>query len=297
MDSILGHGALLEVLDRAAARPAPGYLLHGPDGLGKRLVARRFAANLLKIDAAQLAAHPDFALLNRLDGEKSIKVEAVRELVARMQLTAAMGGYKVALIEDAESMNEQGMNALLKAVEEPDGDAIFIFVTEQPDRLPATLRSRLVSMALLPVPSSEIKAWSGADDEVVEASRGCPGITKRILNDLEEWRRRRAQATAFLRVLADENDGRKVGEIERLAKVLQGAEDPARAWQDFLAECERLAPSVLSDPAALTRFGCALIRARQSAGGPVSPALALEWGVVGQYHRGDVPTFLHPTYL
>lgn len=304
MEQILGHAALLEVLERATAHPAPGYAFHGPDGVGKRLVARYFAGLLLKTDPAQLAGHPDFAVLARQDGEKNIKVEAVRDLVGRMQLTAAMGGCKVALIEDAESMNEQGMNALLKAVEEPEGRAVFLFVTEQPERLPATLRSRLALMTLLPVRKEDIKAWlvaDGADgalaEELAEACRGCPGLARRMREDLDEYRRRRAQATAFLRVLADEPDGRQVGEIERLAKTLQSADDPARAWQAFLSECERLAPSVLVEPARLSRFGEALIHARQTAGGAVSPALALEWGVVGQYHTGDVPVFLHPPYL
>ena len=298
MDPILGHAALLDLLERSLEHPAPGYLFHGPDGVGKRLVARWFAAKLLAMNVEQLAAHPDFISLNRAEGEKNIKVEAVRDLASRMHLTSAVGGRKIALVEDAEAMNEQGMNALLKAVEEPEGQATFIFVTEQPDRLPATLRSRLVLIRFSPIPSVEIKKWSGADDEVVEASRGCPGITKRILEDRESWQKLRRQAEALLRCFAEESDGRQVGEIERLAKGFQSAEDPARAWQAFLSECERLAPSILgNDPARLTRFGEAMIRARYAAGGTVSPALALEWGVVGPYHGGDVPTFLHPTYL
>jgi hypothetical protein len=298
MDSILGHGAVLDLLNRSVEHPAPGYLFYGPDGVGKRLVARWFAGKLLNVESDRLTAHPDFISLNRGEGEKNIKVETVRDLVARMHLTAGLGGRKIALIEDADAMNEQGMNALLKGVEEPEGRATFIFVTEQPERLPATLRSRLVSIAFTPVPSADIKHWSNASDEIVEASRGCPGIVKRILADLDSWQRLRRQAESLLRSFADDNDGRQIGEIERVAKGFQSAEDPARAWKAFLTECERQAPVILgAHPERFARFGEAMVRARLAAGGPLSPALALEWGVVGPYHGGDVPTFLHPTYL
>jgi len=298
MDAILGHTALLDLLGRSVERPAPGYLFYGPDGVGKRLVARWFSAKLLGVNAEQLPAHPDFISLNRGEGEKNIKVEAVRDLVARMHLTSGLGGRKIALIEDADAMNEQGMNALLKGVEEPEGQATFIFVTEQPDRLPATLRSRLVSIAFTPVPAADIKKWSGADEEIVEASRGCPGIVNRILADVDGWQRVRRQAESLLNCFVAESDGRQIGEIERVAKGFQSAEDPARAWQAFLTECERQAPAILGPhPERFARFGEAIVRARLAAGGPLSPALALEWGVVGPYHGGDVPTFLHPTYL
>lgn len=304
MNEILGHAAIVDTLGRSVEHPAPGYLFHGPDGVGKRLVADWFAARLLEIEPVQLAAHPDAARLKRGEGEKNIPVEAVRDLVARMHLTSASGGRKIALIEEADAMNEQGMNALLKAVEEPEGRATFLFVSERPDRLPATLRSRLVSVAFSPVSRTDLVAWLVASgigqiqaDALADAARGCPGIAKRIFANLDAWKRRRELAEGLLKCFAESSDGRTVGEIERVAKSLQSAEDPAEAWRAFLSECERLAPDRLADPARLARFGEALAHARRAVGGAVSPALALEWGVVAPYYGGDVPTFLHPTYL
>ena len=78
MSQIIGHAAALKMLGLAAAYPAPGYLIHGPDGIGKRLVARWFSSRLLAVDESSLAAHPDFALLSRTEGEQGIPVEAVR---------------------------------------------------------------------------------------------------------------------------------------------------------------------------------------------------------------------------
>lgn len=303
MSQIIGHAAALKMLGLAAAYPAPGYLIHGPDGIGKRLVARWFSSKLLAVDESSLAAHPDFALLSRTEGEQGIPVEAVRELVVRMHLTSANGGRKVALIEDAESMNEAGMNAFLKAVEEPDEHATYIFLSEQPDRLPATLRSRLVSIALGAVPSEEIRSWLGeADPKLLEqalsAARGRPGLAKRLVEDPEGWQRAEVQARNLLIVLRDGPDGKALGELERLGKSFSAMPDPARAWRELLTACERLLPELAGqDPVSFTRIGRGLVLARRFAGGSLSPHLGLEWSVVEPYHDGDIPSFLHPSYL
>lgn len=303
MSQIIGHAAALRMLEQAAARPAPGYLIHGPDGIGKRLVARWFVAKLLSVDESALAAHPDFALLARVEGEQGIPVEEVRELVLRMHLTSAGGGRKVALIEDAESMNEAGMNAFLKATEEPDEHATYVFLSEQPDRLPATLRSRLVSIALGAVPSEEIRTWLGeVNSDLVEralsAARGRPGLAKRLVDDPEGWQRVETQARNLLAVLRDGPDGKALGELERLGKSLSGSADPARSWRELLTACERLLPELAGqDPAAFARIGRGLVLARRFAGGSLSPHLGLEWSVVEPYYDGDIPSFLHPSYL
>ena len=256
---ILGHEKVLSLLERAAVKPASGYLFYGPSGVGKKLVGMEFAARLLAVNREQLVAHPDFVILRRESGDKNIKIEAVKEMVARMNLTSAIGGRKVALIENAEALREDATNALLKAVEEPNGEAIFIFITEQLDRLPATLRSRLAQVRFNPVPVLEIEKWlapSALAHEAAVASQGSPGVAKRFI------------------------------------------EDPETAWKDFVAECERQASTVLGgSPEVLARVGRGLIRAKHLAGGPLSPHLALEWAVVEPYHVGDTPSFLHPSYL
>jgi hypothetical protein len=303
MSQIIGHAAARKMLEQASIRPAPGYLIHGPDGIGKRLVARWFASKLLLADASALAAHPDFALLARADGEQGIPVEEVRDLVVRMHLTSAGGGRKVALIEGAESLNEAGMNAFLKAVEEPDEHATYIFLSEQPDRLPATLRSRLVMIALGAVSSEEIRSWLGeVDSELMEralsAARGRPGLAKRLVEDPESWQRVETQARNLLTVLHDGPDGKALGELERLGKIMSGSADPARSWRELLSACERLLPELASqDPVAFARIGRGLVLARRFAGGSLSPHLGLEWSVVEPYYDGDIPSFLHPSYL
>jgi hypothetical protein len=301
---IIGHASALKMLRQAATRPAPGYLLHGPDGIGKRLIADDFASQLLASDISHLASHPDFARLKKEDGEQGIPVEAVRALVARMYLTSAMGGRKVALIEDAEALNEAGMNAFLKAVEEPDEHATYIFVSEQPERLPATLRSRLVSVALATVPSADIRAWLGSEydpalvDRAVAASRGCPGIAQRLLKDPQAWQKNEDIARSLLAILRDGPDSRALNELERLAKSMYGSADSAKTWRGLISACERLLPEFAGDrPEAFARIGRGLILARRFSSGTLSPHLGLEWSIVEACYDGDIPSSLHPSYL
>ncbi|MCC6563450.1 AAA family ATPase [Candidatus Uhrbacteria bacterium] len=303
-ERIIGHAAALKMLDQAATHPAPGYLLHGPDGIGKRLVADRFAARLLSVDESALMAHPDFVRVKREDGEQGIAVESVRDLLTRMHLTSAVGGRKVALIEDADALNEAGTNSFLKAVEEPDEHAAYIFITEQPERMPATLRSRLVNVALMTVPAKDIRAWLGNEYEpslverAVRASRGCPGIAKRLLEDPEAWQKNEDLARSLLTVLRDGPEGRALGELERLAKTMSASADPAKAWRGLISACERLLPECAADrPETFAAIGRGLVLARRFTGGSLSPHLGLEWSVVEPYYDGDIPSFLHPSYL
>lgn len=298
MSEIIGHETARRMLEQAAAHPAPGYLFHGPDGIGKRLIARDFASKLLATSEANLGTHPDYVALKREEGEQGIKVDAVRGFVARMHLTSAMGGRKVALIEDAEALNESGVNAFLKGVEEPDAHAVYLFLTDQPDRLPATLRSRLVSIALAPVPSEAIRDWLMSEsiepslvERAVAAARGRPGIARRFLEDPDRWTRTESDARSLLTNMS-------LGELERRAKLLSASPDPATAWRSLISACERLLPEIVgNDPKAFIRIGRGLILARRFSGTSLSPHLGLEWTELEPYYDGDIPSFLHPTYL
>lgn len=142
------------------AQHAHAYLLHGPQGIGKRALAERLMALLLcQAPGAQacgtckscmlLAAgsHPDNYVLEPEEADKAIKVDQVRELVSFVVQTAQMGGRKVVLIEPVEAMNINAANALLKSLEEPSGNTVLLLVSHQPSRLLPTVKSRCVQQA------------------------------------------------------------------------------------------------------------------------------------------------------
>lgn len=298
-DHFLGNAPIIRMLESLAAHPGHAYLFHGADGLGKRLAARSFASKILHIDNIDhLPAHPDFIALEREEGSKELKIKQTREFVSRMTMTSARGGFKVALIPEADRLNEESANALLKSVEEPSGDSVFIFVTEQPDRLPATLRSRLASIAFSPVPLAELSGKFSA--EFIRASRGCPGIASRLQADPEAWESRKRDAAALIDIWATQPLGKELGEIERLYKRLQSEEDAELAWRAILVELMQVMPErIAADPVAFSRIGRGLARAWNMIGSSLSPHLALEWSAIEPYIIGKrpLPDFLHPRYL
>ncbi len=157
------------------AQHAHAYLLHGPAGIGKRVLAERLAARLLcqspsGLEACglckscrllQAGSHPDHFLLEPEEADKAIRVDQVRELVDFVSRTAQLGGRKVVLLEPAEAMNPNAANALLKSLEEPSGESVLLLISHQPSRLLPTIRSRCVQQAC-PLPSTaDSLAWLG----------------------------------------------------------------------------------------------------------------------------------------
>ncbi|MGH8261265.1 MAG: DNA polymerase III subunit delta' [Steroidobacteraceae bacterium] len=103
--------------------------------------------------------HPDLLLVRPTDDSQQIRIEQIRELSAELALTSHQGGYKVAIIDPADSLNRFAANALLKTVEEPPGRTLLILLAAQPSRLPATLRSRCQRIAVRAPDREQSLAW------------------------------------------------------------------------------------------------------------------------------------------
>lgn len=135
---------------------AHAYLFAGPEGVGKKQTALALA-QYLNCAAPDLntftscgncpsciqsvsGSQPDILMLEP-DGA-SIKIEQIRTLLSKVSLRSYENAYKVIIINDAHLMTEQAANCLLKTLEEPTDNTVFILITAQVQNLPVTILSR-----------------------------------------------------------------------------------------------------------------------------------------------------------
>ena len=170
-----------EALFRAAravrgGKPPQGWLISGPPGIGKATLAYRIARYLLTHGARDTGAedlsvpandpnvlqvtagsHPGLMVLKRGLNEKTGKlmtdlpVSEVRRLAGFFGMTSGAGGWRVAIVDTADDMNNNAANALLKLLEEPPGRAMLILLANRPGQLLPTIRSRCQRLDLRPL--------------------------------------------------------------------------------------------------------------------------------------------------
>jgi len=191
MTEIQGQDAALARLARmkASGKVPSALLFSGPDGVGKRLTARAFAASLncekkgawacgecdtcvrifkrnftdvVEVDEAYQAALRE----EEPEKQRSIRVDTVRALTRRASRRADAGVCKVFIIDRAETLEIESANALLKELEEPEPDTVWILVTSRKERLLPTILSRCQGVSFRPLKPEvlrELAAREGLD--------------------------------------------------------------------------------------------------------------------------------------
>ncbi len=329
-----------ELLARKNSLPH-ALLLHGQVGTGKRDFAETLARALLCespgsdglpcghcVACAWLAAgsHPDFRILQpdseaasetianevaKDDKEKKqshlITVAQVRELIESISLSASRGGRRVVLLYPAEAMNVQAANALLKTLEEPPPNCLFLLISHQVQRLLPTVRSRCLKLAM-PVPSHQhalewLAGQGVAEPHICLAQAGYAPLRALALND-SDYREKRL---AFLSRLEEAKNAdpfaiAEVSEKTELAWVLNWlqtwiydlvcaqATGKVRYHLDFSAKLMALAENV--DVLQLLGFQRDLLGAQRSLHHPLNVRLLLEqlllsyWQIMNRKQEG-----------
>jgi len=184
-------------------RLAHALMIEGPAGSGKMPLARAMVGRLLCREDLPRAcgqcrsctllaggAHPDYFDLQPEEDSEVIKVDQVRGLIAKLDLTTSISARKVAFIHPAESMNCAAANALLKSLEEPAGNTVLILVSDNPGSLPVTIRSRCQAISVSQPDTRLVLDWLASstgkpEDEIIEALQAAGGSPLRAADYLD----------------------------------------------------------------------------------------------------------------
>ena len=133
-------------------------------------------------------SHPDYKSIALIEGKKDISIEQIRALSRFLELSCSYGKMTIAIINDAERMNEQAANSLLKTLEEPPPARLIILVSSQTHQLAATLRSRCQTINFPLPPHAMALAWlnthtlQNSAENLLSIASGRPLLAKQLDN-------------------------------------------------------------------------------------------------------------------
>ena len=196
--SIIGHEKITSFFEKVIANNAlaQSYCFVGADSVGKKTVAKYLAAKILKINEKQLDTHPDFYYICRQVDEKTEKtkkdigIAQIRQIKEKLGRKSWFGGYQVIIIDEAELLNEESGNALLKSLEEAGTQRVFFLLTTDDNEMLPTIRSRcqmlyfsLVSSAVIETGLKELGFSSALCAEAAKLAWGRPGRAVMLATD------------------------------------------------------------------------------------------------------------------
>lgn len=183
LQDILGNEHIVEHFTKAIenGKVSHAYIIDGEKGMGKKTTAKAFAMTLLCQEKktqpcmkchsciqAMTDNNPDIIYITP-DKPTALSIDHIREcLISDIGLKPYSYSHKVYIIEDADLMNIQAQNAILKTIEEPPEYAVIILLTTNAGKLLQTVLSRCITLNMQPLKKEVIKEYLMTRDKVVD---------------------------------------------------------------------------------------------------------------------------------
>ena len=215
-DGIVGQSKAIEVLLNAHVSMTHAWLFTGPPGSGRSNIARAFAASLVcanngcgsctDCQSVNVGTHPDVEVFSA-EGV-SIKVDDIRELVSRSSWGASLSPWRITIIEDCDRMTESAANALLKAIEEPGAQSVWLLCAPSSEEVLPTIRSRCRVVSLATPTTTEVSNYlhgtlkfeKEKSDLVARIAQGHVGRAKHYATDNDIMALRKKVISLFVSI-------------------------------------------------------------------------------------------------
>jgi len=249
-DNLVGHDSVITRMRSDAANTdtvAQAWLITGPAGSGRSLIARAFAAQLLgaggdsdEVDTQVVSLnHPDLTVLTT--DRVLIAIDEVRDVVEASYRSPVVAPWRVVIIEDADRMAERTSNVLLKALEEPPPRTVWLLCAPSEADVIPTIRSRVRSVRLgvpaIPDIAKMLVERDGVDPAIAEqAARHAQshiGMARRLATSPEARERRDRSLRRVLEVASVS------GAVGAAADIIGLATDDAKAYTEARDSTER----------------------------------------------------------
>jgi DNA polymerase III subunit delta' len=217
MSTTVGHERVVSFLEKSAVngRPAHAYLFTGTEGIGKKRVALQLARLLNCPDAEKdrdgtcsvcrritSGNHPD--VIVESPERNIIRIERIRSLRNFFRYAPVEARFRVAVLDDAHTMNKASQNALLKTLEEPPAGSILILVTANPFLLLPTVRSRCRRVRFSPIPVDALAELLSRDKGIPDlkaqalAAMSCGSVARALDLNASDYLELRDKVISFL---------------------------------------------------------------------------------------------------
>src|SRR5437867_2621591 len=239
-DSFIGNRKIIERLQTKlrAGRFPHALIFSGPEGVGKHTCATMIAKALNCTKAApgdfcgecsscrkiDSGTHPDVMTISVEEDAAQIKIGQVRQMLRILDLEPLEGRSKVFIIDPADLLNPEASNALLKGLEEPPQNSVFILVTANFRELLLTVRSRSQLYNFTPLTAEEMRRSGVSDELVVRWSQG--SIGRALSTDRTQLESERALVLDFLETAVSAGE-------DQFQQLLTLSADFGRPKQDF----------------------------------------------------------------
>ena len=197
-ENILGNEKNKLILENSIKlnKNSHSYIFWGIEGIGKKLIAKEFAKNILCVQHSKDCKcksciefdsnnNPDFQMIENEDGK--IIIKQIRDMQKTIAEKPIISNKKVYIIDNADTMTKEAQNCLLKTLEEPPEYITIILICSNEDNLLSTIKSRCTRMQFGPIKNEEIKRYikerypgQEISDNIINLSQGSIGKTIKL---------------------------------------------------------------------------------------------------------------------